>query len=1150
MNGSTSVCNVQVAEASQEALHHKRNAARLQTVTSIGRELVKDGDESHVLQAITRLSSELDLALANNADLAERLTSSDAIIAQQEGQIRRLTEELAALDSQLREAREHRDAQHRLSAELAAELQRLAAESALGPIMVLDKDGHLVPQEAPPPRSPSATAPATSQLEAQSTAVRVILADKAFGLGALCQAISKEPGSVQSVRAQLGECRALTESLRVEVHAVGLEARVLAAESALRSGASLLQGWNGLLTEVAAAEDGRLEPDIRLGLREELKTREDALHRAVLDLAAAAPPLLSGDPGYAAAHVALREAGNAMMDLALTLGDRVVDAPATRTRALAAEHLLLHRAEVISRFREVLAKTPGEIAEMIERLTAIIPDVQAMGPAIEEMLRCVQHFLAAGNEATVDVVALQGEVLMLRGLVRSKDMAIQALEACGVGIRTGSPTKRAQKMVPIEALHAAEKARDVAAGEKAALQTRMVDQRVRLVAAERAHANMVAAQEEQARVEKECREAIERMQAEVQTMTETHAAEIETMTANHVAEVTALTTTHAAEVVAIQTAHEDERRRARLAALEAAETRVKVLRRVMKEKTARWRENMAHAVLFFWRFRVRRQMEARERWRDFSTRLRANEEPDNPTYREILYGPRMTIARRLRLRNQDPSDLRAPSAMTGAQAWRGWAYVKRQMQKVDALTEAVPMFMENIGDRRRLERAWLAWRLWTAGATTERAQQAINDYEAAAAEANATKAAAESAVAKMEDELQQEHEKSAALEAEAAARANQLAQLGVDPNAPFGMSAADGYGHDRSAVAAEVGTQYLPHSHTVLTAGAQAPEHMAAANAVAAAQAAGLDVTVQPITGALQHQAGSGPDGAPPRVVGMPGGSMPGNMVTWGDLTGISMPPVAGPSQAAMDAIARRRSAPGIDASQDFGLDDGEDYYGAGGRSLSGGRMPPPGRDPLQQVSDNPRGRAGRRVAGVARPSGVATLAERAERLMRTVESISAGVADTAALLSPRTKVLQVAMEDATELETAQPQNSVRVLLDHVAGKKRPARDESRTRSGSGGTTTQQRAAPTKVPSSRALYSHIGSRLHESTVSTLAKQATGRPQERGPVNLASMPTPPLLPMAAPLTTLMPPSTNTPGPVTAAQIETIINGAPRIAYGRT
>ncbi len=56
---------------------------------------------------------------------------------------RRLAEELSSLDAQLREAREHREAQHRLNAELAAELKRLAAESALGPIMTLDVNGNV-----------------------------------------------------------------------------------------------------------------------------------------------------------------------------------------------------------------------------------------------------------------------------------------------------------------------------------------------------------------------------------------------------------------------------------------------------------------------------------------------------------------------------------------------------------------------------------------------------------------------------------------------------------------------------------------------------------------------------------------------------------------------------------------------------------------------------------------------------------------------------------------------------------------------------------------------------------------------------------------------------------------------------------------------
>ena len=56
--------------------------------------------------------------------------------------------------------------------------------------------------------------------------------------------------------------------------AVNVEARLLSAESAVRHSRSLLEGWSGLLAEAAATEGGApLEPDVRLGLREELKVR-------------------------------------------------------------------------------------------------------------------------------------------------------------------------------------------------------------------------------------------------------------------------------------------------------------------------------------------------------------------------------------------------------------------------------------------------------------------------------------------------------------------------------------------------------------------------------------------------------------------------------------------------------------------------------------------------------------------------------------------------------------------------------------------------------------------------------------------------------------------------------------------------------------
>ncbi|GLC43565.1 hypothetical protein PLESTM_001487100 [Pleodorina starrii] len=1118
----------------------------IDTIAHVSRELVRDGDESLILQATTRLSSELDLALTSNTDLAERLTSAEAVISQQQGHIRRIAEEAASLDSQLREAREQREAQHRLNAELAAELRRLAAEAALGPIMVLDAAGNLIPQEQPPPQPPSATAPATSQLEAQSTAVRVILADKGFGLGALCSAIAAAPGSIQSVRAQLAECRALADALNgdvaevgtllavrpfeaeelarklpvlqdrlaktetcllaaredltnKQVHAVSLEARVLAAESAMRGGASLLQGWSGILTQVVAAEDGRLEPDVRLGLREELKTREEALHRSLLDLAATAPPLLGGDPGYAAAQVVVREASNAMMDLALTLGDRLVDAPATRTRVLSTEQLLMDRATHLARFREVLAQAPGEIADMVERITAIVPDVQAMGPAVEEMLRCIKHFLAAGREPTVDVVALQGEVLMLRGLVRTKDVHIQALEAVGSGLRTGSPTRRAQKMVPLEALHAAERVRDGLSGEKAALQSRLVDQRVLLVAArhrlvnfmadlrracetatvfqqwraaaaasraDRFHTDMVAAQKEQARVEREVAEERARMEAEVAALKSSHAEEVAALSTSHAAEVASLTTSHATQVAAMQTAHAEEVRQIHTRALQAAQTRVEALRRILKDKAGRYRECLATAVLYLWRFRVRRQAEARQRWRGFSDRLRLLEEPANPTYREIMMGPRSTIASRLALRHADPSDLAVPQALTGRQiarmvlqAWRGYTQTKRKAQQVDALTEAVPAFMENLGDRRRLERAWLGLRLWTAGAATRRAHAAISDYEAATAEAQAAKVVAEAARATADvaaAEAEEERQRMALLGTDAGTSLHALASTqaggfgsmgtGLGPGGGSGGFASVGSGPDGPSRGAggpgyvlvpgqapdnpymlyqlptvEVGTQYLPHSNTVMSSGMQAPEHGAVADVVAAARAAGLEVATQPLTSS-QHQPGAVVSGPPPP---------PGNMVTFSALPGGggTMPPVAGPSQAAINAMSRRRSAGGPSSQAATAGAMFATVSGGGGagrlsratstRATARGRSSP-GRH-SRALGAAPDSRTGSRTG---RPSGpvsaaVASLAERAERLMRAVDAISAGVADTAAILSPRRKVLQVEGADAEEPGTA-----------------------------------------------------------------------------------------------------------------------------------
>lgn len=65
------------------------------------------------------------------------------------------------------------------------------------------------------------------------------------------------------------------------------------------------------------------------------------------------------------------------------------------------------------------------------------------------------------------------------------------------------------------------------------------------------------------------------------------------------------------------------------------------------------------------------QAQARARWRDLSVRLRATEEHPDPSWLELLYGPRTTVARRLaRRRAAGEGDLRAAHGVTGAQVAR------------------------------------------------------------------------------------------------------------------------------------------------------------------------------------------------------------------------------------------------------------------------------------------------------------------------------------------------------------------------------------------------------------------------------------------------------------------------------------------------
>lgn len=51
--------------------------------------------------------------------------------------------------------------------------------------------------------------------------------------------------------------------------------------------------------------------------------------------------------------------------------------------------------------------------------------------------------------------------------------------------------------------------------------------------------------------------------------------------------------------------------------------------------------------------------------------------------------------------------------------------------QVEGLTAALPLWVSNIGDRRRLERGWLGWRLWAVAGREERADDAVARAQAA-----------------------------------------------------------------------------------------------------------------------------------------------------------------------------------------------------------------------------------------------------------------------------------------------------------------------------------------------------------------------------------------------------------------------------------
>lgn len=166
---------------------------------------------------------------------------------------------------------------------------------------------------------------------------------------------------------------------------------------------------------------------------------EAGVYRALSELAATAPALLAGDTGWGSAEAGVREAQNTLLELAAALADRcagtshtagklaalvvgmvliaaghnmqfrysrvsggvrmlvvcasdasssvhprrTVDALGLRTKLLAAEVCLSQHAQRVSRLRGVVGAAPGTVAGYVERLTALLRDLDVLAPALQ-----------------------------------------------------------------------------------------------------------------------------------------------------------------------------------------------------------------------------------------------------------------------------------------------------------------------------------------------------------------------------------------------------------------------------------------------------------------------------------------------------------------------------------------------------------------------------------------------------------------------------------------------------------------------------------------------------------------------------------------------------------------------------------------------
>ncbi|KAG1669831.1 hypothetical protein FOA52_001661 [Chlamydomonas sp. UWO 241] len=262
---------------------------------------------------IEHLAGELDAKVAEAANLSSKLASTQAVVTQQQAHFARLAAESAEQAKALSDVGAERAMQWRVIGELHAEMSRLAAQAAAGPMLLLSPEGRLTPAAQPSAASAAGAAAAgagaphtrprvsasqqLSAVETQATAMSVLIADKAFGIRALdakLRAIgagtsstpTAQPGPLSHLPAASGHLRQLQGAVSAVLSSLDalsdkLAARPLDAEKLLDelSGTERSLGTGAKVVSAAIASVNAAQVDV-VTLDNKLRAAQSTLKEA------------------------------------------------------------------------------------------------------------------------------------------------------------------------------------------------------------------------------------------------------------------------------------------------------------------------------------------------------------------------------------------------------------------------------------------------------------------------------------------------------------------------------------------------------------------------------------------------------------------------------------------------------------------------------------------------------------------------------------------------------------------------------------------------------------------------------------------------------------------------------------------------------